>query len=145
MKITSSTLGRTCWVQNFFFDIQNNFCTQHVLLMLWTSEKDITVCIWKFSQSHFITYQVQCKYLEKENCGTLHPTLPSNPNKTSWGSKSWVSPTITWVAKAMKSNPKVFETNGKDLDTRGQFSLISGLCHPGISFWHIFLLKKVRI
>ena len=32
MKIPSSNLGRTCCVQKLF---QNNFCTQHVLPMLW--------------------------------------------------------------------------------------------------------------
>ena len=34
MKIPSSlaqNMGRTCCVQKLFFDIQNNFCTQHVL------------------------------------------------------------------------------------------------------------------
>ena len=29
-KFQAQNMGRTC-VQNFFFDIQNNLCTQHVL------------------------------------------------------------------------------------------------------------------
>ena len=33
MKIPSSNLGRTCWVQKLC-DIPNNFCTQHVLPVL---------------------------------------------------------------------------------------------------------------
>ena len=35
MKIPSSNLGRTCCAQEFFSDIQNNFCTQHVLKKIY--------------------------------------------------------------------------------------------------------------
>ena len=45
MKIPSSELGENmlCTQIVFCFDIQNNFCTQHVLLILRASEKDIPV------------------------------------------------------------------------------------------------------
>ena len=46
-------------------DIQNNFCTQHVLLMLRASEKDIPVCQnIVITQPYYLLY-----YKEKRGLG----------------------------------------------------------------------------
>lgn len=57
---------------------------------------------------------------ENENWGTFTPTFPQ-PDNTSTGST--FSPTITRVAIATKSWSNVFETNGKDRETRTLHSI----------------------
>ena len=70
--------------------------------------------------------------------------------------KAKAKPKVAEPCKTCGRSPKKKARAGaaakkvKPVKARGQFSLVSGLCHPGISFWplkrsHHFLLKKVRI